>query len=73
MPKNALLPGDMATRVGLPWWKFNRLQGAGLFPEAIKAGRFSFYPADSVDAIRQRLIEQGHIKPAAGREVSHVG
>jgi hypothetical protein len=34
-----------------------------LIPELVQAGRYRLFPADKIDAIRERLIREGHIRP----------
>ncbi len=51
-----------ANRLGLHFAKLERLRLKGLIPEAFLVGRYYVFPADKLDAIKQRLVEQGHIK-----------
>jgi hypothetical protein len=58
--------GDAAKEIGIHWSKLDRLRKQGLIPEVVSAGRYFFYPAAQLAAIRARLIQSGHID--AGRE-----
>jgi hypothetical protein len=58
-----LLPRqDAADRLGVHFAKLERLRTKGLIPEAVKIGRYFVFPAAQLEAIRRRLVEQGHIK-----------
>lgn len=54
---------EAADRMGIHWCRLDRLRKRGLIPEALKVGIFFVFPADQLDAIKARLVEQGHIKP----------
>jgi hypothetical protein len=59
---------EAANRLGIHFAKLETLRKRGLVPEAVPVGRYFAFPADQIDAIRERLEAQGHIK----REASHA-
>lgn len=56
---------DAANRLGLHFAKLERLRKSGHIPEAVRVGRYFVFPADKLDAIKQRLITAGLIKATA--------
>jgi hypothetical protein len=58
---------EFADALGVHWSKVERLRQKGLIPEALRLGQYYVFPADQVDAIRERLARGGHLKstPAA--------
>jgi hypothetical protein len=64
---------EAADRLGLHFWKLEDLRKRGLIPEAIKVGRYYVFPADQIDAIRQRLIERGFIKARQTEGATNAG
>ena len=59
-----LLKSDAAPLFGVRECRLHDLRVRGLIPEVVQAGRYFLYPEDKIASIRQRLIEQGHIKPS---------
>lgn len=55
--------GEAAPKIGIHWSKLDRLRKQGHIPEVMQAGRYFYYPADKLAAIRERLIASGHIDP----------
>lgn len=64
---------DAANRLGVHPAKLDRLRLRGLIPEAVRVGHYFAFPADKLDAIKQRLVEQGHIKTVQPEAVAHAG
>lgn len=59
---NLLFREQAATRIGITWHALDRARVRGLVPEVVKVGRYFLYPADKLDAIRDRLIDAGLIR-----------
>lgn len=60
-----LMRQDAADRMGVHFAKLEAMRRKNLIPEAVKIGRVHVYPADKIDAIRERLVAQGHIRAEA--------
>jgi hypothetical protein len=50
-----------ADQLGIHFAKLERLRLRGLIPEVVRVGRYFLYPAERLDAIRERLVRQGHL------------
>jgi hypothetical protein len=57
-----LMRQEAADRLGVHFAKLERLRRAGLLPEAVRVGRLYVFPISKIDAIRERLIAQGHLQ-----------
>jgi hypothetical protein len=66
-----LLRQQAADYLKIHFAKLERLRRAGLIPEAVRAGHLYVFPADKLDTIKARLIEQGHIT-APNTEAANV-
>lgn len=60
-------PCEASNEVGVHTSKLDRLRKQGLIEEVVKMGRYHYYPADQLAAIRARLIASGHIDPERER------
>ena len=62
MAAKYLLRQDAANQLGIHFAKLEDLRKRGLIPEAVQIGRYHVFPTDQINAIRERLEQQGHIK-----------
>jgi hypothetical protein len=65
---NVVTLGQLATALGLPLWKVQRLVSAGVIVGAMWVGPTRVVARDQVDSIREKLEQSGHLpyRPRCG-------